>query len=62
MTNKFSVERLADNIQHKRKNTKTAAFFKSIMLKKLKEIKDQLKVLKEEVLLAEKNNSKGFGK
>ena len=29
---------------------------------KLKEIKDQLKVLKEEVLLAEKNNSKGFGK
>ena len=28
---------------------------------KLKEIKDQLKVLKEEVLLAEKNNSKGFG-
>ena len=39
MTNKFSVERLADDIQHKRKNTKTAAFFKSIMLKKLKEIK-----------------------
>ena len=29
---------------------------------KLKEIKDQLKVLKEEVLLAEKNKSKGFGK
>ena len=29
---------------------------------KLKEIKDQLKVLKEEVLLAEKNNSKGFVK
>ena len=29
---------------------------------KLKEIKDQLKVLKEEVLLSEKNNSKGFGK
>ena len=27
---------------------------------KLKEIKDQLKVLKEEVLLAEKNNSKGI--
>ena len=39
MTNKFSVERLADDIQHKRKNTKTAAFFKSIILKKLKGIK-----------------------
>tara|TARA_A100001035_G_scaffold150453_1_gene118455 strand:- start:9 stop:179 length:171 start_codon:yes stop_codon:yes gene_type:complete len=29
---------------------------------KLREIKEQLRVLKEEVLLAEKNNSKGFGK
>ena len=29
---------------------------------KLKDIKDQLKILKEQVLLAEKNNSKGFGK
>ena len=46
MTNKFSVERLADDIQHKRKNTKTAAFFKSIMLKKLKGIKvGQLTIL-----------------
>ena len=38
MTNKFSVERLADDIQYKRKNTITAAFFKSILLKKLKGI------------------------
>ena len=29
---------------------------------KLKDIKDQLKILKEQVLLAEENNSKGFGK
>ncbi len=29
---------------------------------KLREIKEQLRVLKEEVLLAEKSNSKGFGK
>ena len=28
----------------------------------VKDIKDQLKILKEQVLLAEKNNSKGFGK
>jgi hypothetical protein len=29
---------------------------------KLNNIKDQLKVLKEEVILSEKNSSKGFGK
>jgi hypothetical protein len=29
---------------------------------KLNDIKDQLKVLKEEVILSEKNSSKGFGK
>ncbi len=29
---------------------------------KLNDIRDQLKVLKEEVILSEKNSSKGFGK
>ena len=39
MTNKFSVEKLAGDVQHKAKTTKTTAFFKSILLKKLKGIK-----------------------
>jgi len=39
MTNKFSVEKLAGDIQHKKKATKTTAFFKSILLKKLKGIR-----------------------
>ena len=39
MTNKFSVERLARDFQHKGKSTKTTAFFKSILLKKLNGIR-----------------------
>ena len=39
MTNKFSVESLARDIRHKEKTTKTTAFFKSILLKKLKGIR-----------------------
>ena len=36
MTKKFSVERLASSIQHKGKSTTTTAFFKNILLKKLR--------------------------
>ena len=36
MTKKLSVERLASSIQHKGKSTTTTAFFKSILLKKLR--------------------------
>ena len=39
MTNKFSVESLARDIRHKEKTTKTTAFFRSILLKKLKGIR-----------------------
>ena len=39
MTNKFSVESLARDIRHKEKTTKTTAFFKSILLKKLNGIR-----------------------
>jgi len=39
MTNKFSVESLAPDIPHKEKTTKTTAFFKSILLKKLNGIR-----------------------
>ena len=39
MTNKFSLERLAGDIQHKSQSTKTTAFFKSILLKKLNGIR-----------------------
>ena len=36
MTKKLSVERLASSIQHKGKSTTTTAFFKNILLKKLR--------------------------
>ena len=36
MTKKLSVEGLASDIQHKEKSTTTTAFFKSILLKKLR--------------------------
>jgi len=39
MTNKFSVENLVPDIPHKEKTTKTTAFFKSILLKKLNGIR-----------------------
>ena len=39
MSNKFSVEKLAGDIQHKAKSTKTTVFFKSILLKKLNGIR-----------------------
>ena len=36
MTKKLSVEELASDIKHKGKSTTTTAFFKSILLKKLR--------------------------
>ena len=39
MTKKLSVEGLAGEIQHKGKSTATTAFFKSILLKKLRELR-----------------------
>jgi len=39
MTNKFSVESLVPDIRYKEKTTKTTAFFKSILLKKLNGIR-----------------------